>query len=134
MDISRVTSRTSSMVATIITGTAGTLAGATTALAGAVGGAAIGGTIGALRGTAEGVVHGAESGRRSTPALVLTAAALGITGVLDWPLLLAAGGTAYAVDRFTRNPPTEKVPSSPAARPTRSAATRRAPAAAGAKQ
>ena len=47
---------------------------------------------------------GAEKGSRSPTAAALTAVALGVTGIIDWPLLLTAGGTALVVNRLTSRP------------------------------
>ena len=74
---------------------------ATTA-AGAVSGAAISGVVGGLRGTAEGVRSGLRSGSQSTPAAVLTLAAVGAVGLVEWPVLLVVGGAALAVRQMTR--------------------------------
>ncbi|MEV4238332.1 MULTISPECIES: hypothetical protein [unclassified Nocardia] len=72
-------------------------ADATTAAAGAVGGAAVEGVIGGIRGAAVGVKNGLGSGSHSAPAAVLTLAAIGATGLVDWPVLLGVGGAALVV-------------------------------------
>lgn len=72
-------------------------ADATTATAGALGGAAVNGAVGAVKGTATGVRNGFASGSHSTPTAVLTLAAIGAAGVVEWPLLVAVGGTALVV-------------------------------------
>jgi hypothetical protein len=77
-------------------------ADATTAAAGAVGGAAVYGIIGGVQGTAAGIRTGLSSGRYSTPAAVLTLAAVGAAGLVDWPVVLAVGGTALVVRQLTR--------------------------------
>ncbi len=84
---------------------AGAVVGAVTGSAAATGGAVIGAGTGAIRGAATGAVAGADSGSRSTPAVILTVAALGAVGIVDWPLALAAGGTALLVNRLTHDPP-----------------------------
>ncbi|MFI6365611.1 hypothetical protein ACIBG0_22960 [Nocardia sp. NPDC050630] len=75
-------------------------ADATTTAAGAVGGAAVEGVVGGIRGAAVGVKHGLGSGSHSTPAAVLTLAAIGATGLVDWPVLLGIGGAALVVHRL----------------------------------
>lgn len=72
-------------------------ADATAAAAGALGGAAVDGVIGGVEGTAAGVRKGLGSGRRSTPAAVLTFAAIGAAGLVEWPVVVAVGGTALLV-------------------------------------
>ncbi|WP_280368370.1 hypothetical protein [Nocardia wallacei] len=68
----------------------------------AAGGAAVGAVTGAARGTVAGAVSGAR-GRIDTPtATVLGVAAVGLTGLVEWPIALAAGGvagTAYLLRR-----------------------------------
>ena len=76
-------------------------ADATTAAAGAIGGAAINGVVGGLQGTASGVRNGLGSGSHSTPAAALTLGVLGAAGLVDWPLLLAIGGTALVVHQIS---------------------------------
>lgn len=77
-------------------------ADATTAAAGAVGGAAINGIIGGVQGTASGIRDGLGSGSRSTPAAILTLGTLGVAGLVEWPVLLAVGGTALVVHQLGR--------------------------------
>jgi hypothetical protein len=59
-----------------------------------VGGAAVNGVVGAVTGAAAGLQRGAERGSRSMPAAALTLGALGVTGLVEWPVLLALGGGA----------------------------------------
>ncbi len=75
-------------------------ASATTAAAGAVGGAAVNGVVGAVTGAASGVQRGIDSGSHSTPAAALTLGALGVAGLVEWPLLLAVGGGALLIRRL----------------------------------
>lgn len=75
-------------------------ASATTAAAGAVGGAAVNGVVGAVTGAAAGVQRGIDSGSHSTPAAALTLGALGVAGLVEWPLLLAVGGGALLLRRL----------------------------------
>lgn len=77
-------------------------ANVTTAAAGAVGGAAVNGVIGGAKGAVGGVRTGAESGSHSTPAALLTLSAVGASGLIAWPVVLAVGGTALLVRQFTR--------------------------------
>ncbi|MFF0455734.1 hypothetical protein [Nocardia africana] len=79
-------------------------ADATTSAAGAVGGAAVNGVLGGMQGVMSGVRSGLSSGSRSTPAAALTLAAIGATGVVDWPVLLGVGGTALVIRRLTSHP------------------------------
>src|SRR6202012_2716088 len=69
-------------------------ASATTAAAGAVGGAAVNGVVGAVYGAAAGVQKGIASGSHSTRAAAFTLGALGVAGLIEWPLVLAIGGGA----------------------------------------
>lgn len=85
-----------------LTNTTSRLAHVTTAAAGAAGGAAVGAALGAVRGAARGAGTGASAGPNSTVAKALGIAALGVTGIVDWPLVVAAGGAALLVDRLSR--------------------------------
>ncbi len=76
-------------------------AGAATATAGAVGGAAVNGVVGGVTGAAEGVKRGIGSGSHSTPAAALALGALGVAGLVEWPVLLAVGGGALLLRRLT---------------------------------
>jgi hypothetical protein len=59
-----------------------------------VGGAAVNGVVGAVTGAAAGIKRGIGSGSHSVPAAALTLGALGVTGLLEWPVVLAIGGGA----------------------------------------
>jgi len=78
------------------------VADATTTVAGAVGGGVIGGVTGGIRGTAEGVRDGIRAGSSSTPTAVLTMAAVGAAGLVEWPVILAVGGTALVLHEWDR--------------------------------
>jgi hypothetical protein len=78
-------------------------ADATTAAAGAVGGAAVNGIIGGIQGTASGVRKGLGSGSHSTPAAVLALGAIGVAGLVEWPVLLAVGGGALVLHQLGRS-------------------------------
>lgn len=78
------------------------LAAAATSAAGAIAGAAAGGAVGAVGGTVRGVSEGLGLGSRSLPAAVLTIGAVGATGLVDWPVLMAVGGSALLL-RHLRN-------------------------------
>jgi hypothetical protein len=67
------------------------------AAAGAVGGAAVNGVIGGVQGAVTGIKNGVSSGSHSTPAAALAIAAIGATGLVEWPILLGVGGTAIVV-------------------------------------
>lgn len=109
----------------ILNGTAWVLTGAGEAAAatvGAVGGAAVGSVGGSIRGAVEGAVHGAQYGRRSTPAALATMGALGAAGVVEWPIVLAAGGTALVLRQLKpahsdRSPTSKRTPVSSPNRP-----------------
>ena len=75
---------------------------ATTATAGAVGGAAVNGVLGGIQGTVTGIRNGMSSGSHSTPAAALGLAALGATGLVEWPILLGIGGTAVVVHKLNQ--------------------------------
>ena len=78
-------------------------ASATTAAAGAVGGAAVNGVVGAVTGAAAGVQKGIDKGSHSTPAAALTLGAIGVAGLVEWPLLLAVGGGALLLRRLNNS-------------------------------
>jgi hypothetical protein len=78
-------------------------ASATTATAGAVGGAAVNGVVGAVTGAVAGVQKGIDSGSHSTPAAALTLGALGVAGLVEWPILLAVGGGALLLRRLSNS-------------------------------
>jgi cell division septation protein DedD len=78
-------------------------ASATTAAAGAVGGAAVNGVAGAVTGAAAGVQKGIDRGSHSTPAAALTLGALGVAGLVEWPILLAVGGGALLLRRLSNS-------------------------------
>ncbi|MGA9489503.1 MAG: hypothetical protein WBV80_04520 [Mycobacterium sp.] len=104
---------------------------ATTAAAGAVGGAAVNGVMGAVTGAADGVKKGIDSGSHSTPAAALTLGALGVAGLVEWPLLLAVGGGALLLRRLG-NSHNDSAPARPtkiaAVKSTSSARPRKTPA------
>jgi hypothetical protein len=75
---------------------------ATTGAAGAVGGAVVGGAVGGVQGTVNGIRAGLSNGSHSTPAAALTLAAIGATGLVEWPLLLGIGGTALIVRQLNQ--------------------------------
>ena len=79
---------------------AGSVGGAATATLGAVSGAAIGGVVGSIKGAAEGATAGARRGSHSTPAAALTLGAVALTGVVQWPVVAVAGGTALVLNQF----------------------------------
>jgi hypothetical protein len=76
-------------------------ADASIAAAGAVGGATVNVVVGSVQGTVGGVRSGLSSGSRSTRAAALTLAAIGAAGLVQWPVLLPAGGTVMAVHYLT---------------------------------
>jgi hypothetical protein len=112
-------------------------ANATTAAAGAVGGAAVNGIIGGVQGTAAGIRSGLGTGSHSTPAALLTLAAVGAAGLVEWPVLLTVGGTALLVRQLNRHDggqtdtarPAKKAarPVKKAARPVKKAAKKSSP-------
>lgn len=83
--------------------TVGGAATATTMAAGAVGGAAVNGVIGAVSGTVTGVQRGVSTGSHSTPAAALTLGAIGVSGLVEWPLVLAVGGGAFVLRQLNRS-------------------------------
>lgn len=112
------------------------LAAAATSAAGAAAGAAAGGAVGAVGGGLRGVSEGLGLGSRSLPAAALTLAAVGATGLIDWPIILAVGGTALILRQLRPAAPTQQQPASSTAesaalapRGTRAPAKRRASAA-----
>lgn len=82
--------------------TMGRVATATTMAAGAAGSAAVNGVVGGVAGAAAGVKRGLGSGSKSTPAAALTIGALGVAGLVEWPVLLAVGGGALLLHKTHR--------------------------------
>lgn len=80
-------------------------ADAATAAAGAVGGAAVNGVVGGVKGAAAGARSGLGGGSRSTAAAALTLGAIGAAGLVEWPVLVAVGGTALVVHQLSRRAP-----------------------------
>jgi hypothetical protein len=76
--------------------TLGATASAAVHVVEAAGGAVVGAATGAARGTVEGAVSGARSGIDVPAATVLGLVAAGVTGLVDWPVAVAAGGVAGA--------------------------------------
>ena len=74
--------------------------GATAAITGAAYGAATGAVDGAIRGAGQGL----GSGPRATPAAALAVAAVGAAGLIEWPVLLLASGTALVVRQLRHKP------------------------------
>lgn len=92
----------------------------TTEAAGAIGGAAINGVIGGVKGAAGGVQRGLRTGSHSTPAAALTLGALGVTGLVEWPVLVAVGGTALVLKQLSDRAQNGKAQAkAPAARPSK---------------
>jgi cell division septation protein DedD len=69
-----------------------------------VGGAAVNGAVGAVTGAAQGVKRGVSAGSHSTPAAALALGALGVAGLVEWPVLLAVGGGALLLSKMNRKP------------------------------
>ena len=108
-------------------------ADATTAAAGAVGGAAVNGVIGGIQGTAAGLRNGLSNGSQSPAAAALTLAAVGTAGLVEWPVLLAVGGTALVVHQLNQRsgqvePAAERARPATAKPAKASKASKRAPA------
>ena len=93
------------------------VANASTAAAGAVGGAAFGGVVGGVKGTVAGVREGIASGSHSVPAAALTLGVVGVVGLVDWPLLVIAGGAALLIHQLADQKKPEK-PQKAAVAPT----------------
>jgi hypothetical protein len=89
----RSVGKTMSRAATVATGAAG-----------AVGGAAVNGVVGGVTGAAQGIKRGVSEGSHSTPAAALALGALGVAGLVDWPVLLAVGGGALLLRRMSHQP------------------------------
>lgn len=104
-----------------VVGAASRAATMTTEAAGAIGGAALNGVIGGVKGAASGAQRGLSSGSHSTPAAALTLGALGVAGLVEWPVLVAVGGTALALKQLSNRNGDHK--------PTVAAPAKKAPAA-----
>ena len=74
---------------------------ASVAAAGGVGGAAVNGVVGGVQGVVGGVQSGLSKGSRSLPAAALTVAAVGLAGLVEWPVLLPIGATVLGVHYLT---------------------------------
>ncbi|BBZ37232.1 hypothetical protein MCNS_02950 [Mycobacterium conspicuum] len=98
------------------------------------------GVVGGVKGAAEGIQRGIGSGSKSTAAAALAIGALGVTGLVEWPILMAVGGGALVLQRMNRKPedpapkaklttvPTEPEPAeaTPSKAPSRKAAAKKA--------
>lgn len=100
-----------------LTQTASRAAKATTSAAGAVGGAAVNGVIGGVTGAAAGIQRGLGSGSHSTAAAALALGAIGVTGLVEWPVVLAVGAGALALRQMNRGSTTP--PKAPKAVPVK---------------
>ena len=117
-----------------LTGIVSRAATMTTEAAGAIGGAAVNGVIGGVKGAVGGAKQGMGQGSHSTPAAALTLGALGVAGLVEWPVLAAVGGTALVLQKLNTRAPApapKAAPSAPltAVKSTGSAGPRRTPAA-----
>jgi hypothetical protein len=56
-----------------------------------------------VTGAAAGVQKGIDSGSHSTPAAALTLGALGVAGLVEWPILLVVGGGALLLRRMSNS-------------------------------
>jgi len=101
-----------------VAGAANRAATMTTEAAGAIGGAALNGAIGGVKGAASGAQRGLSTGSHSTPAAALTIGALGVSGLVEWPLLVAVGGTALVLKQLnTRSDSSKPSAAAPAKAP-----------------
>lgn len=78
-------------------------ASVTTSAVGAVGGGVVGGVNGGIRGAVGGMRNGMRAGSKSTPTAVLTLAAMGAAGLVEWPILLGVGGAAVVLRQWDRH-------------------------------
>jgi hypothetical protein len=69
----------------------------------AAAGAAVNGVVGGVTGAAQGVKRGVSTGSHSTPTAALAFGALGVAGLVEWPVLLTVGGGAVLLRRMNRN-------------------------------
>ncbi|ATA29738.1 putative transmembrane protein [Mycobacterium lepraemurium] len=102
-----------------------------------MGGAAVNGVIGGVTGAAEGFKRGMNSGSHSTPAAALAFGALGVAGLVEWPVLLAVSGGALLLQRLNRKeqqPEPRAVKANLKSVPAESAPARKAPAKTAAKK
>ena len=88
----------------------GNSASAAVGAVGAVGGATAGAVLGASRGLASGAVAGASAGAKSNTAAVIGLAAVGATGIVVWPVLIAIGGSALALRQLSQHTPGDESP------------------------
>jgi hypothetical protein len=89
------TVRVAEDVATAGTATAGAVTGAVT-------GATVGAVLGAMRGAIRGAGSGLVSGARSETAAAVGLAAVGTAGLVEWPVVVAAGGGALILRQLRR--------------------------------
>ncbi|RVW02710.1 hypothetical protein EGT50_08090 [Rhodococcus xishaensis] len=94
------------------------IADVTTSSIGALGGAAVGSVVGGVRGAvggvADGTRRGLEVGSRSTPAAILTMAAAGAAGIVEWPVVLTVGGAALVLRQLHDRGATPEADAKPA--------------------
>jgi len=79
----------------------------------AVTGAATGAVDGAIRGAGQAL----GSGPRATPAAAVAVAAVGAAGLIEWPVLLLASGTALVVRQLRHKPANPTAAALPPAQP-----------------
>jgi len=84
--------------------------------------AVVGGTVGAATGAVHGAAEGLDLPGASTPVIIVTLAALGagIAGLIEWPVLAVAAGTALVVKQLRGRQPS---PAQPVRRTEGAAAT-----------
>jgi hypothetical protein len=108
----------------------GRTADAATATAGAIGGAAVDGVIGGIKGAGSGIYSGLRQGSHSTVAAAMTVAAIGATGLVEWPVLLTVGGAVLVVHEISQRAraghKADPSPSQPAAKSSGSTRARKA--------
>jgi hypothetical protein len=87
--------------------------------------------IGGVQGAVTGIKSGVSSGSHSTPAAALAIAAIGATGLVEWPILLGVGGTAIVVRQLKQRSEGREKPTLAAVpnAPQRTSAAKRTPAA-----
>jgi hypothetical protein len=62
------------------------------------------GVVGGVTGAAQGIKTGVSEGSHSTPAAALALSALGVAGLVEWPVLLAVGGGALLLRKISEKP------------------------------
>lgn len=79
------------------------------------------GAVGAVTGAVTGIQRGIGSAGPAVPAAALALGVVGITGLVEWPVVLAVGAGAFALRQLSQDAsPAQRKTTAPAKKTTRS--------------